>query len=181
LCLAPFFRHFIYIICYGAGDANNLISNFKKGVEKKNRPAEWRYKEDAIVTFAKELAILDMSNLIVTCVPSSKCKTDPLYDDRLEQTLQKLQGLRPGTVVEYPYRIRATIPAAHLGGGRDIQSFYQNLVWLGFQSQNVNTIVIVDDVITSGCKFKACKQLILEHHPDAMVIGLFWGRTVWSQ
>jgi hypoxanthine phosphoribosyltransferase len=103
-----------------------------------------------------------------------------MYDDRMEQTFHQLQVLRPGTLIEYPYRLLTTIPAAHLGGDRDIESFYENLEWVGFRSQAVNTVVVVDDVITSGSRFKACKQIILEYHPDARVIGVFWGRTVWD-
>jgi hypothetical protein len=164
---------------YAASEANNLITNYKKPVDRRGR-AEWRYKEDAIRQFARELAIIDFSGLVVTCIPSSKCSTDPMFDDRMEQTLLNLQAVKPGAIIEYPFRLQTTIPAAHLGGPRDIDSFYRHLAWNGFTTNPVNNVLLVDDVITTGGKFKACKRLILEHHPGATVYGIFWARTVWD-
>ena len=37
----------------------------------------------------------------------------------------------------------------------------------------VNTIVVVDSLTTTGGRFEVCKRLILEHYPQATVIGGF--------
>ncbi|ELP3974515.1 TPA: hypothetical protein RO208_003711 [Escherichia coli] len=38
-------------------------------------------------------------------------------------------------------------------------------------------IVIFDDVLTAGSHFKAMKSLILQHIPEACILGLFVART----
>jgi predicted amidophosphoribosyltransferase len=40
------------------------------------------------------------------------------------------------------------------------------------------SIIVVDDVLTSGAHFKAAKRMIQEKIPGAFVIGLFWARAV---
>ncbi len=164
---------------YTASEANDLIQNFKKPMDREGKP-EWRYKDNAIRRFALELSQLDFTGTIVTCVPSSKCKTDPLYDNRMEKTFGYLRQHQPSIVIEYPFELRATITAAHLGGPRDADSFYGGLNWVGLQTTPVNNVILIDDVVTTGSKFKACKRMILEHHPNASVFGVFWGRTVWQ-
>lgn len=37
-------------------------------------------------------------------------------------------------------------------------------------------IALVDDLLTTGCSFKACQSLIADHLPDVPVIGLFVAR-----
>lgn len=162
---------------FGASEANDLVQNFKKPMDRQGRP-EWKYKDNAIRRFAADLAQLDFSGTIVTCVPSSKCKTDPMYDDRMEKTFNYLSQTQQAIVIEYPFALRTTVTAAHLGGARDVESFYGQLHWVGFQTAPVNNVVLVDDVITTGSHFKACKRLILEHHPNASVFGVFWARSV---
>ncbi|AOV54766.1 hypothetical protein A4C47_17660 [Escherichia coli O157:H7] len=38
-------------------------------------------------------------------------------------------------------------------------------------------MVIFDDVLTAGSHFKAMKSLILQHIPEACILGLFVART----
>lgn len=163
---------------YAASEANNLIQNFKKPMDREGRP-EWRHKDAAIRRFAAELSQIDFTGAIVSCIPSSKCKTDPLYDNRMEKTFGYLRQYQSSVAIEYPFELRTTIPAAHLGGTRDTESFYKALKWVGFRTAPVNSVVLVDDVITTGGHFKACKRLILEHHPETSIYGIFWAKTVW--
>jgi hypothetical protein len=69
--------------------------------------------------------------------------------------------------------------AAHLGGVRDPSSFYDNLAWSGIGPSN-GAIVLIDDVITSGSRFKACQRLLVEKVPGILVYGLFWAKSVWD-
>lgn len=164
---------------YAASEANDLVQNFKKPMDRQGR-SEWRYKDIAIRRFAADLSQLDFTGCVVTSVPSSKCKTDPMYDDRMEKTFSYLKEHHPTVVIEHPFELRATVTAAHLGGTRDADSFYRQLNWVGFSNRTtlVSNVVVVDDVITSGGHFKACKRSILEHHPNASVFGVFWARSV---
>lgn len=162
---------------YSASEANDLISNFKKPVDRKGL-TEWQYKVQAINKFAIELRPLLNENMIVTSIPSSKSKRDPEYDSRLEDVLTEAQRLKPDIVVEYPIALKRTTLAAHHGGTRNPEEIYQSLKWKGLNARK-RVIVLVDDVITSGAHFKACQRLIKENKPRISIIGIFWARTVW--
>lgn len=162
---------------YQASNANNLINNFKKPADRKGKP-EWSWKEKAIKQFASEISEILPDEMLVTCIPSSIIKTDPSYDSRLEDTLKQLKLLRPDIIIKFPISIMQTTVASHSGGGRNPEQIYENLKWKGLLT-TFDQIVLVDDVLTTGAHFKACKKLILEYHPHKTVIGIFWAKTVW--
>tara|TARA_B100000315_G_scaffold236460_1_gene252229 strand:+ start:5914 stop:6519 length:606 start_codon:yes stop_codon:yes gene_type:complete len=162
---------------YQSSETNDLISNFKKSTDRKNKP-EWHYKKIAIERFATELSLVIRDKMSITCIPSSKCTTDPDYDFRLEETLLHLKEKKPLINIEYPLKVSQTTLASHLGGSRDISTIYANLKWDGFTTPPEKLIILIDDVITSGAHFKACKKKFLEHHPGIEVLGLFWAKTV---
>ena len=175
-----FARDYISRGGYGASETNDLINNYKKPSDRKGRP-EWRYKEQAIRTFARELAFIsNIEIFFVTCVPSSKARTSLDYDSRLEDTIQCLKELKPGVSIGFPFSFRTDMLPAHSGGSRNVDEIYANLVWSGIPD-GTKDIIIVDDVITTGAHYKACKRLILDHLPNANVHGLFWARTVWPE
>lgn len=163
---------------YKASQTNGLISNFKKGVDKRNT-FQWQYKQQAIYQFATELSPLLRDGAVLAPIPSSKCKTDSDYDSRLEDMLKALARIRPQLKIIEPITIRSTSQAAHLGGERDIQVIYDNLVWQDGVPQGATSILLVDDVITTGAHFKACKRLLREQVQDIRVIGVFWAKTIW--
>ena len=39
-------------------------------------------------------------------------------------------------------------------------------------------IFLIDDVITTGCSFKVCKEMLAERFPTASVTGMFVARRV---
>ena len=165
---------------YEASYANNLRSNFKKPVERRNRP-EWKYKIDAIKKFAHELSCLldDASDYVFAAIPSSKCKDDPEYDSRVEDVLVELKKIRNNIIIEEPIATKTTILPSHHGGPRDPDILYNNMLWMGF-SVDADQIILVDDVITTGSHFVACKRMISEHHSDVEIVGIFWAKTTWD-
>jgi predicted amidophosphoribosyltransferase len=40
------------------------------------------------------------------------------------------------------------------------------------------TILVIDDVLTTGCHFKAMKQVLLNRFPNTAIIGMFIARRV---
>jgi len=165
---------------YRASEANNLISNFKIEPRYRNTP-RWRHKEAAIQQFADELAAgitRQIPHLVIAPIPTSTVRSDPGYDHRLEGMLATFGRLRPDIPVARPLAVRSSVTASHLGGGRDIQAIADNLDWSGIGVQ-CETLILVDDVLTTGAHFRACKQKVHEHHPGLRVVGFFWARTIW--
>lgn len=164
---------------FGVSMGNDDIINFKKRPQLAGSP-QWKYKEYAAGKFAKELSTLFSDKpYYVSIMPSSKAKGDPEYDPRFDIMLAKLRSICPGLVIVEPIKKKASTQALHEGGQRDVECVYRSLEWVGFQGAAPQSLCIVDDMITWGTTFKACKRLVTEHCPDVTVYGIFWTRCVW--
>ncbi len=163
-----------------ASQGNDLISNFKKPVCRKDKP-EWSYKERAIITFAKTLSeiIPNNNDFTVTCIPTSKATDDIEYDPRFEETFSLLKEISPVIIIDYPIKLKQTIESSHIGGERNVQFFLEQYEWVGLKKLTKH-IILVDDVISSGSHFKACKNIISRHHKKISVYGIFWAKTINS-
>ena len=176
-----FAREYIAGGGFQASEANQLISNFKKGVDRKDNIYEWRHRIHAVNKFALELSNALAKNIILANIPSSKCLSDPEYDNRFEDMFLVLKKLRPDLKIENPISSIVSVVASHHGGTRNPEEISENLVWKGFEDKIPRHIVLVDDVLTSGAHFKACKELIQYHCPQTIVSGVFWARRVGSE
>lgn len=163
---------------FNSCEANDLILNFKKDPSRRGK-SEWRYKEKAITQFANELSMFVENAHVTVCpIPTSKCKSDPDYDDRFEQTLEALKPLCPNIAVDFPIVRRETTQALHTGCRRSIDQVYDTLEFVGF-STTPYFVVLIDDVITLGTSYKACQRHILEANQSVKVFGAFWAMAVW--
>jgi predicted amidophosphoribosyltransferase len=171
-------RDYISHARFDASDGNNLLTNFKKPVSKRGSN-QWKYKLQAIERFARELLTILPDNAVVGSVPTSKSRTDPEFDSRLDDVLIRLNQLKMTIRIERPIDRAATAQAVHHGGTRSIDEICTTLQWNGFQTVP-GAIVLIDDVITCGTHFKACQRLIQRNHPGLKVYGVFWARTVWT-
>ncbi len=164
---------------YSASEANQHISNFKKPPHLKGT-AQWRYKLEAIDLFATEVAAALVHGVSVATIPTSKRTDDPEYDSRMTDMTDLLKAKRPDLTIEMPFACEASTTPAHHGGSRNIDALAANLRWLGLSS-GCATLVIIDDVLTTGAHYQACRRLVAQHAPHVNVAGLFWARTVWPE
>jgi len=163
---------------YAASTANQLIVNLKK------KPAlrgtnQWPHKINALCQFADEVASLFKreSRAHIACIPGSKSKDDPEYDPRMDLMLERLSSRRPHLTIEAPFARAASGTPCHTGGSRDIERLCDEIQYGGMTS-GIDTLILIDDVITRGTHFKACQRILWEYHPRLEVIGIFWTRTV---
>jgi hypothetical protein len=164
---------------FKSSEANDLITNYKKPADRRGKP-EWRYKEQAVRQFAEELAMLIGEGWLVTFIPSSKLKTDPAYDTRFEDTLLHLQQLRPDLRTAEVLHLREPMDPYHGGRtrGRHPDEIYQKIAWTGLPD-DCRGVVLIDDILTTGSHFKACKRMIREKRPGMEVVGAFWAKAIW--
>jgi predicted amidophosphoribosyltransferase len=164
---------------FSAGGINQQILNFKIAVNLKGEN-RYQYKIDAIEGFANDLKKTISSGRLKNCVfvpiPPSKCKKDPLHDDRMLITLQKSFGAT-GDIREL-ILTKKSIPAVHNSPARPtIQNLLNNLKIDNALDTNIpDVIILVDDLITTGAHFKACKELLQSKFTDAKIVGLFIAR-----
>jgi hypothetical protein len=176
-------------ICYYTGEytageghayseTNQLIHNFKKSVDRRGT-AQWQYKERAILQAAAlfRAAIKGDARITFVPIPPSKAKDDPLYDDRLLRMLNAVCEGRHTDIRELVLQ-KQSLPAAHLSDARptpdELIANYELDERLA--EQPPTTIFVVDDVLTTGCHFKAVKRVLGQRFPERHIIGLFIAR-----
>lgn len=161
---------------FGASEANQLIRNFKKPPDRRSK-VEWKYKVHAIEQFAAELGqFIERGSLCA--IPGSKRRDDRAYDSRLDDVLDILSSRNRQIIVERPFEVTVSHRATHDGGERSAESFYAMLRWTGFKKKP-RDVILIDDVITTGCHFKACQRMIQERFPRVKVYGVFWAKVFW--
>jgi predicted amidophosphoribosyltransferase len=160
---------------------NDLILNFKKGMDRKNKP-EWRYKVYAIHEisnlFVESMRLSNEAQTIFVPIPPSWMKGDPLYDDRIIQVIQNLCNAWPDAQLREIISLNSNKPPTH----RNRMSPDEIVPYLDVDEtlcvDQRSIIVLVDDVITNGAHFKACKRLLQVRFPNSRIIGLFVARTL---
>jgi len=167
---------------FGAGATNDLIQNLKKPMDRQGRP-EWQYKNWAIDRAAEMLresfGASGFGAGTVVPTPPSKMRTNPLYDPRLSQILERAAAPFNGDVRELVYQV-ADIGAAHDGERVSIDELIENY---GIHANLLapfrnNTVFVFDDVLTTGRHFRAMKAKILDRFPGTRVRGIFLARRV---
>jgi predicted amidophosphoribosyltransferase len=110
-------------------------------------------------------------------VPPSRIKTDDLYDDRVVQILQKL-----GEAVDVREVVTQTTdydPSHGMEvrlGPDDLYELYE--IDMELLEPTPTSLVVVDDVLTTGAHFKAMKRILNMAFPEVPLIGVFVARRV---
>ena len=121
----------------------------------------------------------DLDQLTFVPVPPSRARGDPLYDDRLVRMLRAIRPAPPLDVRELVVQTASMIPAHERDDRPDpraVEALYRidGPLLEGCRP----TIVVVDDMLTTGAHFRAAKSVIVQALPEATVIGLFLVRRV---
>lgn len=166
----------------GYSETNQLIRNLKKGNERQGM-ADYHYKEEAINRVAQMIASTVSSHIndyTFVPVPPSKCRTDAAYDDRMTAILRIAQELNPDLDFRELVVINQSTEASHAATSsrptpEEIMANYR-LDTSQLEGAKRN-IIIFDDVLTAGSHFKAMKNFLLQHLPEANMWVLFVART----
>jgi predicted amidophosphoribosyltransferase len=162
------------------GDANNLIMNLKKPVDRRGRP-EYFYKERAIQQsgdlFRAVLNPAWIETATLVPVPCSKTRQNPLYDDRIERVLQRMRRGLEADIRELVVQ-NQDLESFH-GGSRlrpaELAEYYD----LNFdlcEDGEPTEIAIFDDLLTTGSHFKAMEIALRRAWPDVAISGIFIAR-----
>jgi len=167
---------------YRFDGVKELLKNLKLTVALKGT-TEWNRKQKAIEATAGLLstaipAFQHFTTLVP--VPPSKKKDDPLYDDRLVSVLKQFCGLRRDCDVRELIVGRDNYTPFHESSTRLTPGELLPLLRMNElpDGDNAGHLMLLDDVISTGCHFKACKTLLTTTFPHATVSGLFIARRI---
>lgn len=175
-----FFGEYTARAGYGHSSTNQLISNLKKSPATRNT-YQWRHKQRAIGDVAgaiRENFHPDrLPDVTFVPIPPSKPVGHPEYDDRMTQVAR---SIGPGVDVRELLVTLEAREARHLNNdARDRQLLRQSL---GINDNLLNPmpreIFILDDVLTTGCSFSVCAEILQELFPGVSISGLFVARRV---
>lgn len=156
---------------------NQWIFNFKKPLNHRGQ----RYKKGAIEIAAQmfrqaiESEALDRTTFVP--IPSSKCKDDPSYDDRLLQMLKLIQSVQPLDIRELLVQSRS-VEADHESDNRKSLDELRKL-WKVDDSSLTDApnaplgkcLAIVDDLLITGAHFRAAESLLSRF--NVKIVGFF--------
>lgn len=162
---------------------NGVIANFKRPVKYKGT-ASWKYKVREINSVAQAFSAnigSAFGSLTLVPVPPSKLKTDPEYDDRMMDMLRALRapaGITPD-VRELVVQTKP-MPAAHDSANRPPPAEWEKVYAIDEAlAQRVPTwIGIIDDLLVTGCRFRAMSNILKRRFPEVRITGLFIARRV---
>lgn len=159
---------------------NSFIANLKKPPSQR-REGHYRYKGVAIQEAAALLRGVLTPGLLTSAtlvpIPPSKPADHPDYDDRMEQVVNKAcTGLQADARCLIAQK--QAYEASHLqgdGGSRikpaELQALYSLVA-----PEPRGTVILIDDVLTTGAHFVAAKAAILAEFPEVQVAGIFLAR-----
>lgn len=169
---------------FSASEANSRIDDFKKKPERfAGVPYVWKHKLFEIERFADDLAALlgsegfvrmsrDVGGISVVPMPTSKPKSHPYYDSRIVDMCNSAARKLEDVEVDDAFDMSGTVVPSHEGGSRDIGYIERSIMFDGLKRPDRLT-VLVDDVLCTGSHYIACRNKVLERHPDAQLVGAF--------
>lgn len=175
-----FFGEYTARAGYGHSSTNQIITNIKKKPNLQGT-AQWQYKVRDMQRVATAIrgAINPQSYGTVTLVPvpPSKLRNDPEHDPRMAQIARLVS---PTADVRELIQAVCARPPQHESEQRlqphELMATLQvNEATCIPAPQN---IILIDDVITTGCSFVACRTLLRARFPNIPVWGIFAARRV---
>ena len=166
---------------YAYSPTNDLILNFKKPLDRRQRP-EWRYKEMAIqqaaAAFQRAIGPEPLSAVFAP-IPPSMAHHDPHYDDRLTRMLRAIWPDQTVDIRELIIQTERTKPAhERLDRPAPTEIHARYRINESLSTPTPAHIAIVDDVLTTGAHFRAACAVLTARFPAARMVGLFIARRV---
>ena len=173
-----FFGEYTARAGYSHSSTNQIVSNIKKRPSLRHTP-QWPHKVRAmqLVAAAIRSAINPAAFGIVTLVPipPSKLRTDPEYDPRMAQIARMVSSDADVRELIEPMAARDPLHESEqrLQPHELIATLQINEAHCAPAPQNV---ILIDDVVTTGCSFVACKTMLQQRFPGLPVSGIFAAR-----
>lgn len=175
-----FFGEYTARAGFGHSSTNQIITNIKKKPSVRGTP-QWDYKRKDMLRVAAAIrGAINATHLdIVTLVPipPSKLPDHADYDPRMAE-IARFVG--PKVDVRDLIVPTASREPAHESENRIRPDELRATLTLreDLCARPPTEILLIDDVITTGCSFVACSALLAERFPGVPISGIFAARRV---
>lgn len=165
---------------YSHSKTNQIISNLKKPLSVK-ATSQWPHKLAAIEgigrLIGRNLKPEALPGVTFVPIPPSKPPGSPAYDDRM---VQVARNIAPNCDVRELLVTSGERDARHTSGGKRDPAELKATLSLrsDLLAKPPNVIALLDDVLTTGCSFKVCREILQDALPEATIIGIFAARRV---
>ncbi|MDO4428526.1 MAG: hypothetical protein Q4B91_03340 [Atopobiaceae bacterium] len=164
--------------------ANQLITNFKHDPQKyAANSAPMYYKHQAIETlagyvksfFGDQEDVLESKDVYLVPIPTSKPRSSQDYDPRLDSLCRIVERDVPWVKYLPLLDTKQNVGKAHAGTGSRDPGFLARNMTCGEipPSSSERYVVLVDDVLTTGAHYAACKRVVQGKFSKVVVLGLF--------
>lgn len=173
-----FFGEYTARAGYSYSSTNQIISNIKKKPNLQGTP-QWQHKVRDMRRVATAIrgAINPQSfgTFALVPIPPSKLRSDPEHDPRMAAIARMVSPQ-----ADVRELIEATVARAPQHESEQRLSPQELVATLQInEAQCVSppqNIILIDDVITTGCSFVACRTLLQQRFPGVPVWGIFAAR-----
>lgn len=151
--------------------------------------APLKYKMKAIEECAGHLASFLEANegtfkgldVLLVPMPTSIPRRSASFDNRIDLACEKASQRVAWVRVCKALDVSAELAAAHLGGTRDVGVLSDRITCSVIAPSAVPTFaILVDDVLTTGAHYAACKRVMGRVNPRVGIMGLFFSIYVRS-
>lgn len=172
-----------------ASDANSLITDFKHDpVRFANNPTVMAYKRAAIEELAGYVSrfFMDRAHMFagttvnLVPMPTSIPRSDGGRDDRLDDLCKIVSKTAPFVNYKPVVDVVNRVAPAHISGDRDYMNLRRNMRWVSDEDLSGSTVVLLDDVLTTGVHYAVCRDGFRRRYGDGItLIGLFLALHTW--
>ncbi len=169
---------------------NRMVLDLKREPGARySHPGAWQDKREAITRVS---SILTMSlqklfphrKITLIPVPPSKKAGDPEHDDRMLQICNLMAAELACVEVSELFVTRRSVQASHLSRVRPTKERLKENIRMMIRDDAYRPaplVVLLDDVLTSGAHYSACKELLEGVFPAVTVVGVFVARVDHAQ
>ena len=171
---------------YSYSAINQILLNIKKSPSIENtNPNEYRHKINDMnrVAICLRACIHDANleqDITLVPIPPSKTITHPDYDDRMHHICNEIVSGIANPDVKLLVQPKADMNPTHKDNRKptpdELAENYELVYEQGYTPRN--NIFLIDDMLTTGTHFKACKSLISQRFPSSNIYGIFITRRI---
>ena len=166
---------------------NRLVSNLKKKMNRRGE-ADWRYKSQAITKCGAAFGLMwDRQQLLqpgtmFVPMPPSRARGDTAYDPRIMDILNIINRPNRSIDIRDCLSFDGRYAASHDSNDRpDPDALYEALQFdenAGRRRDLPGTVILFDDMLTTGAHFIAASRKISGVFPNVPIIGHFIARRL---